>query len=140
MANNKTTEKTSIKIDYSNRIIEITKTFSVKASKYGSDEYQALQNARTDNPGFRVVIAKRKTTASKVFRGFTFDYMEQYIQTHDDEKHSIMMEYYRRRGNKEKNPEALHSSESYGRIKKWFFEQYESLAKAYGVHTEERGA
>ncbi|MBQ8323786.1 MAG: hypothetical protein IJX82_01380 [Clostridia bacterium] len=140
MANNKTTEKTSIKIDYSNRIIEITKTFSVKASKYGSDEYQALQNARTDNPGFRVVITKRKASASKAFKGLTFDYMEQYIQTHDDEKGSTMMEYYRRRGIKEKNPEALPSSESYGRIKKWFFEQYESFAEACGVHTEKRGA
>jgi hypothetical protein len=60
--------------------------------------------------------------------------MERYIQTHDDEKNSIMLEYFRRRGNQEMNIEALAKSDSYGEIKNWFFKQYPAIASAYGIN------
>lgn len=125
---------TTIKLNRKNHTIEITKAFNTKASKYGTDEYNMLIKACNENPGFRVVVIKRKGSSANKAKGLTYEYMERYIQTHDDEKNSIMLEYFRRRGNQEMNIEALAKSDSYEEIKNWFFKQYPAIASAYGIN------
>ena len=82
-------EKFKMTINFKNNTIEITKTESKAASKFGSEAYRQLQEARRDYPTYTVVI---KTTSKKSneFKGFTYEYMEDYISKHDDDAHSIM--------------------------------------------------
>ena len=52
------TEKTienAIRINNKKNTIEITKGFEKAASRFGSDAYNALREARNDNPNFKVV-------------------------------------------------------------------------------------
>jgi len=114
---------------YTTKSIELTKKFANAAERFGSDEYQMLQQARKDNPGYRVIITKSKS--NKTFSGLTYEYMETYISTHDDENQSIMMQYYIRRGRTDKTPDALPSPLSYGKMKKWFIEQFDDIAEFY---------
>ena len=100
--------------------IEMNKTFSAAASKFGTREYDELQAARRDYPTFRVVtVAKR--TAKTEFKGLTYEYMEKYIASHDDEENSKMAEYKMLRGISDEGKDAVADSVDYADIKEWFF-------------------
>lgn len=107
-------------INFSAASIEMTKTEATAASKYNSEEYKALMDARKSFPDYRIVIkaSKRK---SDPFKGLTFEYMETYIQSHDEDGH-IMAAFQKLRGHCEDS--LLMEARSYGEIKMWFLDQY----------------
>ena len=70
---------TNIKINFSERAIEMTKKFERKAQRYGSDAYKELQEARRDYPSFRVVVKSSSRKNKDSFKGLTYEYMEKYI-------------------------------------------------------------
>ena len=113
-------------INYKNRTIEITKKFEKAASRFGSDEYNMLRQARNDNPSFRVVVIKRKAS-SKSFKGLTYDYMKKYIEAHDDESKSIISEFNDLRAKSADAEAACADSLSYGEIKVWFLNKYPEI-------------
>ena len=82
-----TTAALNLKVNHETRTIEMNKTFADKASRFGSEEYNALMLAREQNPGYTVKVVTRKTTKSDKpsFKGLTYEYMEKYILAHDDE-------------------------------------------------------
>ena len=45
-----------MKINFSSKTIEVTKTFANKASRFGTEEYQMLVTAMQDLPDFKIVI------------------------------------------------------------------------------------
>ena len=45
-----------MKINFTSKTIEVTKTFANKASRFGSEEYTMLRAATHDLPEFEVVI------------------------------------------------------------------------------------
>lgn len=113
------------------RSIEVSKSFNTRASQYGTDEYKALQEVRRDYPGFKVVVvAPRKSTKSNKpsFKGLTYDYMEKYILSHDDEKNSIMNEYMNLRAMTDEAEEVCAEALSYQEIKTWFLDKYPAIA------------
>lgn len=123
---------TEIRINFAEQTIEITKAYAKKAEKYGSEEYKKLLEARKENPEYKVYVvasAKRKTPKTSA-KGMDYAFMENYIKNHENSD-EILTEYYKLRGNKEKNKDALASSQSYGQIKKWFLEQYKELENFY---------
>ena len=66
-------------IRHNTHTIEMTKKFAKAAEKFGSDEYKSLQEAKRDNPSFKVVIISRKTTEKKdTFKGLTYEYFSMY--------------------------------------------------------------
>ena len=94
-------------INYSSRTILLTKKFAKAAEKFGSDEYKDFQEARRDNPTFKVVIVARKAADKKdSYKGLTYEYMEKYIKAHDEDG-SIMEEYKMLRGIGEEAEEAF---------------------------------
>ena len=112
---------TTIKINEANRTIEVTKAFANKASKFGSDEYKMLKEARNDFPTFKVVTksaGKRKGT----FKGLTITYMKEYIEKHDSEN---MKDFCILCGRNE-NWEIVDLARmvTYGEIKSWFLKKY----------------
>jgi len=110
--------------------IELTKKEAAAAAKFGTTEYKQLQEARRDNPGFKVVTITRKSTAKKEsYKGLTYGYMETYIQKHDDEEKSIMAEYMMLRGLSEEAEEALAESFTYQEMKEWFLKKFPAIAE-----------
>ena len=83
-----------MKINLTERTIVLTKKEMTAASRYGSDAYKELQNARRDNPGFEIVtITRTVKTQRETHKGLTYEYMERYIESHDDDKRTIWAEY-----------------------------------------------
>jgi len=103
--------------------IELTKSFAAAASKYGTKEYRMLQEARRDYPDFKVVTSARNGGRHD-YKGLTYDYMEIYIENHDDEKKSIMAAFKTLRAEDDDLSESL----SYADIKDWFLEQFPEIA------------
>lgn len=117
---------TKININSKNHTIEMNKTVSKAASKYGTPEYNELQNARRDYPTYRVVtVAKR--TAKPEHKGLTYEYMEKYIAAHDDTEQSIMAEYLMLRGLNEEGKDADAVSDDYFSIREWFFQAFPAI-------------
>lgn len=116
---------TNITINAKNRTIVITKAFEKEASKFGSEAYNALKEAKADNAGFRVVVksTKQKRETNK---GLTYEYMEKFIAAHDDENKTIMAEYRMLRGMDE---EFMAESLSYAEMKDWFFSTFPEIAE-----------
>ena len=110
--------------------IELSKKEAAAAAKFGTREYKALQEARKDYPGFKVVTITRKSTAKKEScKGLTYGYMETYIQKHDDENKTIMAEYKMLRGLTEEAEEALAVSFTYLEMKDWFLKKFPAIAE-----------
>lgn len=76
---------TNLTINNKAHTIEMTKKFEKAASRFGSDEYKALQEARKDYPTYKVVVKTSTTKSKESFKGLTYDYMEKYIDAHDKE-------------------------------------------------------
>ena len=119
-----------MKINYKNQTIEMSKKFAKAAEKFGSEEYKQLQEARRDNPGFKVVTVSRKASSQKEsYKGLTYSYMENYIKTHDDDKKSIMSEYEMLRGMSAAAQEVLAEPCSYIEMKAWFMKKFPAIAE-----------
>lgn len=124
-------------IRYITRTIEMTKKFAKAAEKFGSEEYRNLQEARRDNPTFKVVIVSRKAATNKdSYKGLTYTYMETYIKAHDDDKKSIMAEYEMLRGISEAAKEALAEPCSYNEVKNWFLKKFPAIAEFHKKREE----
>lgn len=115
---------TNLTINNKARTIEMTKKFEKAASRFGSDEYKMLQEARKDYPAYKVVVKASTVKGKESFKGLTYEYMEKYIAAHDDEDKSIMAEYKMLRGTSAEGMEMNAAAHSYGEMKKWFFEKY----------------
>ena len=103
--------------------IELTKAFAAAAAKFGTQEYKMLQEARRDYPDYKVVTTARKGARGE-YKGLTYDYMEIYIELHDDEQKSIMAEFKDLRAEDSDLDESL----SYAEIKDWFLTQFPEIA------------
>ena len=119
-----------MKINQKNQTIEMTKKFAKAAAKFGTTEYKQLQEARRDYPNFRVATVSRKPDTKKdQYKGLTYDYMERYIQKHDDEQQSIMAEYKMLRGKTVEAKEALAESFTYLEMREWFLKKFPAIAQ-----------
>ncbi|MBP3941532.1 MAG: hypothetical protein J6D00_08610 [Christensenellaceae bacterium] len=119
---------TNIRINYENNTIEIGSKFAKDASKFGSEQYKELKEARTDFPAFEVKVIKNTVKRNDTFKGLTIAYMEKYISLHNEDG-SIMTEFNILRG-KVENEDELTAKASYGEIKKWFLAKYPEIKEA----------
>lgn len=125
-------------INFADRTISLTKKEMTAASRYGSDMYKKLQNARRDNPGYRVITMSRKViTQRETYKGLTYAYMEKYIKAHDDEQQSVWAEYMMYRGNPIDPNDELPVAYNYRQMKEWFLGKYKEIAKFYEDLTKE---
>lgn len=123
--------KNAIVLNNKNRTIELSKKFATAASIYGSEEYKMLQEARRDYPTYRVVTVSKKSDKAKknMFKGLTYEYMELYIEKHDDEAKTIMTEFKALRGQDEMSEALELESKSYFTIKSWFLGQFPEIGE-----------
>ena len=64
-----------------------------------------------------------KKTKKDTLKGLNYDFMKQYIERHDDENRTNMVEFIKRT---EKNDDNVKTA-SYGQVKKWFLETYPEI-------------
>ena len=121
-----------MKINMYEHTIVLTKKEMTAASRYGSDAYKELQNARRDYPGYEVVIVTRTVkTQRETYKGLTYAYMERYIQAHDDEQKTIWTEYKIYRGEPLDPKDEIPVPYTYREMREWFLSKYEAIAKFY---------
>ena len=117
-------------INYTSMTIEMTKAESKAAGRFGTDAYKDLIAALQQFPNYKILVVTRAATKKSCdYKGLTYDYMEKYITSHDDEKKSIMAEYKDLRGESDEAKDALADSCSYQGIRKWFLEKYPEIAQ-----------
>ena len=120
-----------MKINMYEHTIVLTKKEMTAASRYGSEAYKELQSARRDYPGFEIVtITRTVKTQRETFKGLTYEYMEKYIEAHDDSG-SIMVEFKIRCGNPIDPADQLPTPYTYAENKAWFLDKFEAVAKFY---------
>jgi hypothetical protein len=122
--------KKDIRVNFETRTIEVSKSFSKKASIYGSNEYRMLNSARNDNEGFTVRIIDCKKTKRTSPKGLTYEVMRNYIKNHDSDGTILNAFESRLTGLTE---EGLTFEVSYGAIKSWFFAQYPEVEEYYNT-------
>lgn len=112
----------NVRFNHVDCTIEITKQFDKAASRFASDEFYALQEARNAAPNYKVVV--KATKSGDRYKGLTYDFMEKYIQKHDEDG-SIWNEYKSLRGYITVDGEELElDSLTYGEIKAWFLGKF----------------
>ena len=122
----------NITISARTHALVLTKSFAAKAAVFGSDEYRMLQEARRDYPGYKVTTAKSKNKEAKnVFAGLDYDYMEKYIEAHDNDEKSIMAEYLDLRGKSDEAKELQAGSASFLEIRSWFLKTFPAIEAFY---------
>ena len=107
--------------------IVMTKTEAKAAGKPNTTEYNALLDLMKNFPGFQMEIVK--STAKKVdrFKGLNYDYMENYIKSHNSELLEI---FYELRGLDEDGKKvSMAASATYGEVKMWFLTQFPEIEK-----------
>lgn len=82
----------TLTLNHKNYTIEMDKKFADASSNPFSEEYAKLQEVRRDYPKYKVAVITRKEKESHT-AGLSFEFMELYIEKHDDEEKSIMAEY-----------------------------------------------
>ena len=122
---NSTSFENSIRIVRTNRTIEVSKSFDKAASRFGTREYEAMQQVRKDYPDFTIVVKTVRTKADH-FKGLTYDFMEKYITSHDDADKRLA-EFNDLRGKSEEAQAYGAAAHSYGKIKAWFFKNYPEI-------------
>ena len=111
----------TLKIDFNTNTLIMDRTFAKAAAFVGSEEYNILQNARRDYPTFIVATRSIKKNPNKEsYKGLTYEYMESYIASHNENK---MKEY------EEMRLLAKCHSIRYPHIKKWFLATFPEVEK-----------
>lgn len=118
--------KNTLKIDFAKEQIIMDRTFAQKVTDTTSAEYRHLQEVRRDYPDFKVVLRKIKKNPNKeTYKGLTYDYMRNYILTHEDDKNALIVlaEFSEMR-----QISRCHSqAKRYPVIKNWFLEKYPEI-------------
>ena len=115
---------TNIAINEKKHTIELTKKDYDKACKFGTQEYLDLQEVRKAYPNYKVVKVTRKASKN-TYKGLTYEYMENYIKSHNEE---LLVEFYELCG-KDENGKKINFGVklSYGEVRMWFLEQFPEI-------------
>ena len=122
-------------INRAKRTIEITKKFDNASKRYGTDEYDILQNIRREYPNFKITVIKRNTKKD-IYKGLTPKKIKDFIIRHDDDEKSMMKAYNEFIGVFDGNFSA-ETKKSIKDIREWFLEQFPDV-KAYYNSLEEK--
>lgn len=111
-------------INYSASIIELTSAEMKKARVFGSDEYRALREARSDNPTFRII--ERKPRRSKAdFAKLTMKEIAGYVEKHGSEDQKADFATLTDKSDK---------SVPFFTVKKWFLNEFPELRQELTEH------
>ena len=123
--------KNTVKVDFLNNKIIIDKTFMKKASDARSDEYALLERAMGNHPTFPVVVREiKKNPKKESYKGLTYKYMRNYIDTFETEENR--QEVHAEMDKMIFISQCHSQSKRYPVIRKWFLEKYPEV-KEFGM-------
>ena len=123
--------KNTLKINHTDRLIIMDRTFAKYAENTMSDEYAHLQQVRRDYPSYTVLRRQiKRNSDKKTYNGLTYEYMEDYIMTHGSPEtiKKNLNDYHEMRLISECHGRAFR----YPVIKSWFLEKYPEIMR-FGV-------
>ena len=115
----------TITLNHKTRTIEVTKKFYAAASKYNSEEELLLREAQKNNPGFKVVVATRKTKST--YKGLDYEFMTTYIKAHDDENKTKMAAFLEMRALTAEAIMMDAAPADYLSVKEWFLNEFPEI-------------
>ena len=118
----------TLKINHTDRLIIMDRTFAKYAENTMSEEYAHLQQVRRDYPTYTVLRRQIKRNSNKkTYNGLTYEYMEDYIMTHGEPEtiKKNLHEFHEMRLISECHGKAFR----YPVIKSWFLDQYPEITK-----------
>ena len=105
--------------------IEMTKTEAKTAGKPNTDAYNTLLELMKNFPGYEIEIVKSASKKTDRFKGLDYNYMMDYIKSHNKE---LLKDFYTLRGLDENGKKVgMAAAASYGEIKMWFLEQFPEI-------------
>lgn len=110
-------------INFENNTIEMTKAEAKEAGKFNSEKYLELKEIRAEFPTFRIVT-KAAPKKNNTYKGLTYLYMEQYIETHAKDDGKIKSEFEQLVGREEGKKKNFTETAKYGEVKAWFLETF----------------
>ena len=120
-------------INYNTKTIELTKAEMKEAMVFGSDMYKDLQEARRDNPGFRVVEIKSKRKKAD-FANLTMKKITVYVQQNGTEEQKEHFAFISKRTVDEDGEYC--EAQSFFNIKKWFLNEFPELKEERKAYRE----
>ena len=113
--------KGTIKVNHLEQNIYISSAFARAAMSINSEEYKTLQSIKLAHPDYKLCKREiKKNPHKECYRGLTYAYMDDYINTHD-ESGQIKQAYAELRKRTE-----CHSIR-YAHIKKWFLQVFPEI-------------
>ena len=107
--------------------IEMTKTEAKTAGKPNTDAYNMLLELMKNFPGYEIEIVKPASKKTDRFKGLDYNYMMDYIKSHNKE---LLKDFCTLRGLDENGKKVgMAAAASYGEIKMWFLEQFPEVDK-----------
>ena len=107
--------------------IEMTKTEAKTAGKPNTDAYNTLLELMKNFPGYEIEIVKPASKKTDRFKGLDYNYMMDYIKSHNKE---LLKDFYTLRGLDDNGKKVgMAAAASYGEIKMWFLEQFPEVEK-----------
>lgn len=107
--------------------IEMTKTEAKTAGKPNNDAYNTLLELMKNFPGYEIEIVKSASKKTDRFKGLDYNYMMDYIKSHNKE---LLKDFYTLRGLDDNGKKVgMAAAASYGEIKMWFLEQFPEVEK-----------
>lgn len=120
--------KSKMKVLYAEGVIEMNTTFAKMMENPLSEEYALLQKIRMENPTFAVRRRQIKKNPNKeCWKGLTYEYMEGYIATHENDEHrdAVLAKFAELQ-----LISRCHSNvHRYPVIKQWFLNKYPEIAE-----------
>lgn len=127
--------KNALMINFEKNQIVMTSLFAKKCSDTSSEEYARLQSVRQDYPNYDVITRQiKKKKGKKSYKGLTYEYMEDYIMTHEPEETmmDVLDEFSEMRIISECHSQAFR----YPVIKKWFLNKYPEIVRFGTLNAE----
>lgn len=113
-------------LNFEKNTIEMTKAEAKEAGRPNSEKFNELVKLRTLCPNYEIVV-KANATKRDTYKGLGYDYMERYIEAHDNKEENLKM-FYKLRGLNEKGERDVSIEEhGFGKIKMWFLETYPEI-------------
>ena len=114
-------------INFTTNTIELTKAEMREAAKYGSKMYNAVMDARRDNPGSRIVEIKAKKSKA-AFSSLDMDAIKTYIEKHGTDEQKATFAFITKR-TVDADGEYC-EAQSFFQIKSWFLAEFPEIKQS----------
>lgn len=116
-------------VDFMEKKIKMTAKEAKEAGRINTEKYAELMTFRSQFPDYAITVVKAKSKGGNFIR-MTTDDMKGYIEKHDDEKHTTMIQFNKLRGMDENGKKISFAAvASIGELKAWFLGTYPEIEK-----------